>query len=49
MTIENDGIFFGQIVFINNAMISTLKNEVQLFQKIFMGLINHQKPLVWWA
>jgi hypothetical protein len=42
-------IFFGQIVFVNNVMISTLKNEVQLFQHLFMGLINHEKPLVWWA
>jgi len=49
MTIENDDIFFGQTVFVNNVMISTLKNGVQLFQQIFMGLINHEKPLVWWA
>jgi hypothetical protein len=41
MTIENDDIFFGQIVFVNNIMISTLKNEVKLFQQLFMGLINH--------
>jgi hypothetical protein len=49
MTIENDDVFFGQIMFANNVMISTLKNGVQLFQQLFMGLINHEKPLVWWA
>jgi hypothetical protein len=49
MTIENNDIFFEQIVFVNDVMISTLKNWVQLFQKLFMGLINQEKPLVWWA
>jgi hypothetical protein len=49
MTIENDDIFFGQIVFVNNVMVSTLKNELQLFQQLFMGLINHEKPLIWWS
>jgi nitrogen fixation protein len=30
--VEKDDIFFGQIVLVNDVIISTLKNKLQLFQ-----------------
>ncbi len=44
--IEDNDYFFGHIVFIDDAIMSTLNNELQILQQL---CVTTKNPLVWWA
>jgi hypothetical protein len=41
--------FFGQVVSSDDVIMSTLKNDLQLFQQLFVQLTKTKNPLLWWA
>jgi uncharacterized CHY-type Zn-finger protein len=49
MTIEEKDFFFGQVVLLDDVIISISKNELHYFD----GYLCHQQitknPLIWWA
>ncbi len=45
VTIENDDLFFGQVVSSDDVIMSTLKNDLQLFQQLFVQLVKTKNPL----
>ncbi len=47
MIIEEDDVFFGQVVLVNDVTNSILKNELKLFQRLLVRSIDHENPLVW--
>ncbi len=49
ITIEDDDYLFGHIVFIDDAIMSTLKNELQTLQQLCVRSTKIKNPLVWWA
>ncbi len=49
VTIEDDDFFFGQVVSSDDVIMSTLKNDLQLFQQLFVQLTKAKNPLLWWA
>ncbi len=44
----DDDSFFGDILSKANVIMSTLKNELHLFQQLFVQLIKIENPLQWW-
>ncbi len=44
ITKKDDNSFFGDIVSKANLIMSTLKNELHLFQQLFVQLIEIEKP-----
>jgi len=49
ITLEDNYCFFGQIVFVDVVIMSTLKNELQIFLCLCVRLIETTNPLGWWA
>ncbi len=49
VTIEDGDLFFGQVVSSDDVIMSTLKNDLQLFQQLFVQLTKIKNPLLWWA
>jgi hypothetical protein len=49
VTLEDDDLFFGQVVSSDDVIMSTLKNDLQLFQQLFVQLAKTKNPLLWWA
>ncbi len=45
IVVEDEDLFFGQIVSNDDVIMSTLKNELQLYQR----LIDIKNLLIWWA
>jgi hypothetical protein len=42
---KDDYLFFRHIISPNDVIMSTLKNELQLFQRLYVWLITNKKPL----
>lgn len=41
---KDDYLFFGHIISPNDVIMSTLKNELQLFQRLYVRLIKIENP-----
>ncbi len=41
--------FLGQIVLNDDVIMSTLKNELQLYQQLVVRLVEIENTLIWWA
>jgi hypothetical protein len=48
-TLKDDYCFFGQIVFVDDAIMSTLKNELHIFQWLCVQPTKTKNFLVWWV
>jgi hypothetical protein len=48
VVVENDN-FFGQNIFNDDAIMSTVRNESHLFHRLNVGPVEIKNPLQWWA
>jgi hypothetical protein len=48
-TLKDDDCFFGQIVSVNDAIMSTLKNKLHIFQWLCVQSTKTKNFLVWWV
>jgi hypothetical protein len=49
IVVEDEDLFFGQIVSNDDVIMSTLKNELQLYQQLVVRLVDIENLLIWWA
>ncbi len=49
ITLKNDDYFFGLIFSFDDAIMSTLKNELHVFQWLCVRPTKTKNPLVWWV
>ncbi len=49
IVIEGDDLFFGHILSNDDVIMSTLNNELQLYQRLVVQPIEIENPLIWWA
>lgn len=49
MVVENDDLFFGQIVPSDDIIISTLKNDLHIYPQLSMCPTKMENLIVWWV
>ncbi len=49
VTIEDGDLFFGRVVSSDDVIMSTLKNDLQLFQQLLVQLTKIKNTFLWWA
>jgi hypothetical protein len=47
--VEDDDCFLWAIFFVDDAIMSIMKNELQIFRRLCVKLIETINPLGWWA
>ncbi len=49
IVIEDDDNFFGKNIYNDDAIMSTVRNELHLFYWLIVGLVEIENPLRWWV
>jgi len=49
IVVEDDDNFFGQNIYNDDAIMSTVRNELHLFHRLSVGPVEIENLLLWWA